>query len=168
MLFTQFALAAATLAAGSLAAPSEFYLKTTGSNITAHNNLYVEAYHTGAGLGDPVLTTVTANAGHFYLNETYLQMDIGQEYTYGFDVGGATNYAAWEFVEINAGQGVSGFELENNNTLTWNSTEFGGWLACDWWHGAPQLFWLIAYEEGDISYPSSCSEVDLIPAAISS
>lgn len=93
MLFTHLALAVATFAASSLAAPSEFYLKTTGSNITAHNNLYVEAYHTGAGLGDPVLTTVTANAGHFYLNETYLQMDIGQEYTYGFDIGGATNYA---------------------------------------------------------------------------
>jgi hypothetical protein len=81
---------------------------------------------------------------------------------------------------------VPGFELENNSTLTWNSTEFGGWLgehsphlyssrlpadvqiACDWWHGAPQLFWLVAYEEGAIPYPSSCSEVDLIPAAISS
>ena len=148
MLFKSLSLAVASLAASSLAAPSEFYLKTTGSNITAHNNLYVEAYHTGAGLGDPVLTTVTANAGHFYLNETYLQMDIGQEFSYGFDIGGATNYAgkclsnrnnclnmlliinlAWEFVEINAGQGVPGFELENNSTIVWNSTEFGGWLG---------------------------------------
>lgn len=93
MLFTQLALAAATFAATSLAAPSEFYVKTTGSNITAHNDLYVEAYHTGAGLSDAVLTPVTGNAGHFYLNETYLQMDIGQEYTFGFDLGSAANYA---------------------------------------------------------------------------
>ncbi|EED18686.1 conserved hypothetical protein [Talaromyces stipitatus ATCC 10500] len=129
MLFPQLALAFATFAAWSLAAPSEFLLKTTGSNITAHNNLYVEAYHTGAGMADAVLTTVTANAGHFYLNETYLQMDIGQEFSYGFDIGGATNYAAWEFVTINAGQGYPGFELENKSTLTYNSTEFGGWLG---------------------------------------
>lgn len=92
-MLTQLALAVATFAASSLAAPSEFYLKTTGSSIIAHNDLYVEAYHTGAGLSDAVLTTSTADAGHFYLNETYLQMDIGQEYSYGFDVGGATNYA---------------------------------------------------------------------------
>lgn len=92
---------------------------------------------------------------------------------------------AWEFVEVNAGEGVPGFELESDNTLTWNSTEFGGWLgkypychissrrlmymiACDWWHGAPQLFWIVYYEEGIIPFPSFCSEVDLIPAAISS
>ena len=96
MLFTHLTLAAiAPLATSSLAAATdnEFYLKTTDSNISAHNNLLVEGYHTGAGLSDPVLTTVEANAGHFYLNETYLQMDIGQAFTYGFDLGSATNYA---------------------------------------------------------------------------
>lgn len=93
MLFSQVALTVATLAASSLAAPSEFYLKTTASNISSHNNLYVEAYHTGAGMADAVLTTSTADAGHFYLNETYLQMDIDEEYTYGWDIGADTNYA---------------------------------------------------------------------------
>ena len=78
MLFKQVALTAAFVA-GSLA---EFYIKSTGSSIPAHNNLYVEAYHTGAGLADAVLTPNTTYAGHFFLNNTALRMDIDDtEYT---------------------------------------------------------------------------------------
>lgn len=92
MLFTKIALSLASLAAGVSATQKEFHLKTVSSS-SSKNNLYVEAYHTGAGMADAVLTTSTSAAGKFYLNETYLQMDIGQEFTYGFEVGGATNYA---------------------------------------------------------------------------
>ncbi|CRG91240.1 hypothetical protein PISL3812_08288 [Talaromyces islandicus] len=164
MLFAKIALSLASLAAGVSAAQNEFHLKTVSSS-PSKNNLYVEAYHTGAGLADAVLTTSSSAAGKFYLNETYLQMDIGQEFTYGFELGGATNYAGWEFVEVNAGQGISGFVVENNHVV-WNETEFSGWLACDWWHGAPQLFWTVAYE--NFTYPSSCSPVQLTQAFLSS
>lgn len=41
-----------------------------------------------------------------------------------------------------------------------------GEIACDWWHGAPQLFWTVAYE--NFTRPSSCSPVQLTQAFISS
>ncbi|KAH8703451.1 hypothetical protein BGW36DRAFT_369363 [Talaromyces proteolyticus] len=164
MLFSQIVLTAASLAASVIAAPNEFRIKTVSSS-ASKNGLYVESYHTGAGLADPVLTTSTANAGKFYLNNTYLQQDIGQEFSYGFELGGATNYAGWEFVEVNAGQGVPGFVVQNGN-IVWNSTESTGWLACDWWHGAPQLFWSVAYE--NFTRPISCSTVSLTQEFISS
>lgn len=47
----------------------------------------------------------------------------------GFSEHVLTCSLAWEFVEINAGQGVPGFELENSSTIVWNNTEFGGWLG---------------------------------------
>lgn len=92
MLFTKIVLSLATLAAGVSATQKEFHLKTV-SNSPSKNNLFVEAYHTGAGMSEAVLGTSKSAAGKFYLNETYLQMDIGQEFTFGFELGGATNYA---------------------------------------------------------------------------
>lgn len=94
MLFTKIALSLASLAVGvsAAAAPKEFHLKTVSTS-SSKNNLYVEAYHTGAGMADAVLTTSTSAAGKFYLNDTHLQMDIGQDFSYGFELGGATNYA---------------------------------------------------------------------------
>lgn len=92
MRFTQIIAAATALATNSLAARNEFLIKSTGTNTATHNNLYIEAYHTGAGLSDAVLTT-KSTAGHFFLNETHIQLDIGQEFGYAFDMGGAANYA---------------------------------------------------------------------------
>ena len=37
-------------------------------------------------------------------------------------------------------------------------------VACDWFHGIPQLFWTKAYDRP--RYPSSCSPVDLLPVAV--
>lgn len=34
----------------------------------------------------------------------------------------------WELVDINAGEGVSGFVVENNHVV-WNQSEFTGWLG---------------------------------------
>lgn len=39
-----------------------------------------------------------------------------------------------------------------------------GELACDWWHGLPQLFWEFFFEESGI--PSSCAQVQLVPVAV--
>lgn len=61
-------------------------------------------------------------------------------------------YAAWEPVRINAGDGGtsmdgSGFFI-NATGFQWTSApgkngtesdEFGGWLVCDWWHGGQFL-----------------------------
>ncbi|OJJ46573.1 hypothetical protein ASPZODRAFT_132641 [Penicilliopsis zonata CBS 506.65] len=142
----------------------EFLLKTTSSTNDAHNNLYVEAYHTGAGLNDAVLTSSTATAAKAFLNETYLEFDLGTPFSWSFSMGADTNYAAWEFVEINAGYGTTGFSL-NDTGVQWSEADgFGGWLVCDWWHGAPQLFWLYRFISPTL--PSSCSTVDLVPEYI--
>ena len=86
---------------------------------------------------------------------------------------------AWEPVQINTGYGSTGFNLEESS-LTWSEQKgFGGWLGkspinipfqihssmltkvvCDWYHSAPQLFYLYApYEDPKI--PSSCSKAEL-------
>lgn len=166
MLFTKVALAVAALA-GSTFAADEFYLKTTGSNVTAHNDLYVEGYHTGAGQAVAVLSSDTTNAGHFYLNNTALLMDIGDaDYTYGFEMLDAAPYAFWQIAAINIQTVESGFSFNSDSFLTWNGTEFAGWLACDWWHESPQLFWIV--ELDNLFYPSTCSVVNLTSEAISS
>jgi hypothetical protein len=94
MLFTQVALTAAALVAGSYAAASEFYIKTTASSLSSHNNLFLEGYHTGAGQADAVLSSDNVNAGHFYLNDTALRMDVGDvDYAYGFEFDADSGYA---------------------------------------------------------------------------
>jgi len=56
----------------------------------------------------------------------------------------------------------------NSTGIQWTSNpgspednEFGGWLVCDWWHSYPQLFWTNSFF--DATYPSTCSEVNLLP-----
>ncbi|EGP84648.1 unnamed protein product [Zymoseptoria tritici ST99CH_3D1] len=154
--------------------PSKYVLKTEplpGSANLLHSGLYLYASHTGAGLYDPV----------FDVNKTVGsvgQLDNGHQ---AFDVGTNTAelsmmyapYAAWAGVAMNLGDGDSGYYL-NENGLQWTSSpespggstdSFKGWLVCDWYHGAPQLFWRISgYEHTTI--PSSCAPVLLKPEAI--
>jgi len=127
--------------------------------------LWLSAYHTGAGLNDAVLLKNGSEAIKGYLNETIQQFDLGTEFPWFMAMGGDANYAGWEAVQINTFDGVNGFSV-NSTGLQWNQTEygFGGWLACDWWHGVPQLFWLDAYYH--FAVPASCSKVDLIPVAV--
>lgn len=96
---------------------------------------------------------------------------------------------AWEAVEINAGYGTEGFYF-NATGLQWNSTLFGGWLgvysifvfqgvqdgqagllmvfcldvACDWFHGVPQLFWKNAGYS--VAIPASCANIHLVRVPI--
>lgn len=37
-------------------------------------------------------------------------------------------------------------------------------VACDWWHGLPQLFWLSEFYSNPI--PSSCVNIELLPVAV--
>jgi hypothetical protein len=143
------ALLAATAVANPVARATkkEFHLKTTGSAKADHNDLFVFAYHTGAGLNDAVLDKKAASASPFYLNGTTALADLGTDYPWGIEIGGDTNYAceclfiprfdttttndllAWEAVEINAGAGVKGFSIKDGN-FVWSEAEgFGGWLG---------------------------------------
>lgn len=94
-------------------------------------------------------------------------------------MGGAANYAGWEPVGLNVGYGDEGFYFNNTDGtgkgLKWSAgypyfyapepnNEFIGWLACDWFHGLPQLFWRV--RNGVLGFNatliSTCSEVELL------
>ncbi|MCJ1455477.1 hypothetical protein MMC28_005832 [Mycoblastus sanguinarius] len=156
--------------------PARYYLKTqvisssynstrNSTGNSTKDGLYVSGYHTGAGTNDVTLQgIVDASVG--FLNASYQQFDYGTSFPWGMDVGDDTNYAGWEFAYINVGYGSDGFYFTSSG-LQWNVEDggFDGWLACDWWHGVPQLFWLsIEYND---TLPSSCSQINLVPVAVS-
>ncbi|KAI9683743.1 MAG: hypothetical protein M1822_005933 [Bathelium mastoideum] len=159
-----------------------YYLRTRpNSTNTLYADLYLETYHTGAGLNDAVLVPGPPNGATDYtarafLNSTdgnnnstappangyYQEFDLGNAFPYGMDMNGEGAYAAWAPVQVNAGLGNPGFVLDAAKGLVWNETAFGGWLVCAWWDsGLPQLFWYQSYY--DVSVPDSCNFVDLIP-----
>ncbi|KAL5340885.1 hypothetical protein BJX70DRAFT_396268 [Aspergillus crustosus] len=141
-------------------ATDTFYLKTSGADNAAHNDLYVYGYHTGAGLNDAVLTPDVETASKGYLNGTRVEFDYNTKFPWGLSPVGATNYARWQYVHINAGEGLEGFSI-NSTGLQWSeSWGFGGWLVCDWFHNAPQLFYIYRFYTPE--YPASCSEVKLL------
>ncbi|KAJ5196793.1 hypothetical protein N7449_007272 [Penicillium cf. viridicatum] len=154
------------LATSAIAAPlttrqsKNFHLKSTGATNADHNDLYVYAYHTGAGLNDAVLTKDASIASPFYLNGTNALADLKTEFSWGLIATGNTNYGSWEPMVINAGSGgSSGYSIKGDNFQWSESSGFGGWLVCDWYHNAPQLFYLNRYYTPTI--PSSCSTVQL-------
>ncbi|PYH88257.1 hypothetical protein BO71DRAFT_391913 [Aspergillus ellipticus CBS 707.79] len=138
-----------------------FHLKTSGASNEDHNNLYVEAYHTGAGFNDAVLTSDVGSAAPAFLNGTYTQFDLGTPFPWGFKLTAPNNYGAWESVQINTGYGTEGFSTDGSGLEGPEAYGFGGWLVCDWYHNAPQLFYIYRYYTPTI--PSSCSRVDLTP-----
>ncbi|KAL4918691.1 hypothetical protein BDW62DRAFT_210310 [Aspergillus aurantiobrunneus] len=138
--------------------PDTFYLKTSAEN-QAHDGLYVYGYHTGAGLNDAVLTSDVGTASTAYLNGTKVQFDYDTTFPWALSPLAVNNYAAWQSVQINAGYGQDGFSV-NSTGLQWSEQKgFGGWLVCDWYHNAPQLFYI--YRHYTAEYPASCSEVKL-------
>ncbi|KAI9372751.1 hypothetical protein BJX61DRAFT_424483 [Aspergillus egyptiacus] len=144
---------------------STFYLKTSNAENPDHNDLYVYGYHTGAGLNDAVLTPDRDTASTAFLNGTRLQFDYNSTFPYGMLPVGVTNYAAWQYVQINIGYGTQDFFV-NGTGLQWSERNgFGGWLVCDWYHNAPQLFYIYRYYTAE--YPASCGRVNLqtVPTA---
>lgn len=184
-----------TLATAALNTTTEYKLKTQllagQDDKTEYDSLWLSSYHTGAGLNDVVFTnnqtsgelaflnaTNTTGSNRQYSNQLF---DLGNEFAWGLEMAPNTEfYAAWQPVRMNAGasgtgQVVDGFFL-NETGLQWTETPatpggstdmFGGWLVCDWWHGAPQLFFRISYY-GKSAYPApaSCADVILIPEYI--
>lgn len=74
-----------------------FHLKTSDALDHDHhhrfNNLYVSAYHTGAGFDDAVLEPDVSVAATAILNNTNVQFDFGTSFPWGMDMGADTNYA---------------------------------------------------------------------------
>ncbi|KAF6235745.1 hypothetical protein HO173_005940 [Letharia columbiana] len=156
--------------------PSRYYLKTSviGAGNADKNDLYVSSYHTGPGLSDATLLpfSPTSNTVGF-LNDTHQQFDLHSSVPFGMIMEPSENLdVAWNFVRINelvfdAGYGsTDGFSF-NASGLQWDGRGAGvfvGWLACDWWHGVPQLFWEFFFVPTGI--PSSCAQVELHPVAV--
>ncbi|KAE8452246.1 hypothetical protein EG329_000945 [Mollisiaceae sp. DMI_Dod_QoI] len=154
-----------TYVPGTLNNTQEFYIKMVVTDgPTTYQEWALEAYHTGAGLADPVFTNTTGSPA--FLNGTNLQFDVD---AYPFSANGYpsdTNYARWESITITSGYGSGGWVNNGPDGLEQNNEEFDGWLVCEWYHGtnAPQLFQMIKGFDGDAyDIPSSCSRVLLFP-----
>jgi len=147
-------------------AGSEYYLQTKVlSGDSTKGGLYVETYHTGAGESDATLTSNITVAAKGILNGTNQQFELyGTPYPYGFYNPVRVEYTNWQPVEINSGYGDGTFAINGSGLISTNE-EWTGWLACDWWHGTPQLFWDFYYK--DFPIPSTCARVDLVPVATS-
>jgi len=122
------------------------------------DGLYIQAYHTGAGLNDATLTSNISEASPVYLNESYLLFDLDSDFPWGMKLAYNQYYTEWLDVEINAGYGDGGFFISSSGLVS-NNTEWRGWLVCDWYHLTPQLFW--RYYFTDFALPCNCASVEL-------
>lgn len=182
-----------TLAVGVHNTSQEYRLKTAVKpnqpKKTRFNNLWLQGYHTGAGLNDVTFTTQEKGANKGFLEKTNVTgkddrpfysalFDLGSDFSYDLVMDEYdTMYAGWQPVRLNAGTGGSGTEVSgffiNSTGLQWTSTPekpgssddaFGGWLVCDWWHGVPQLFFRLRYDH--IPETLGCADVKLEPVYI--
>jgi hypothetical protein len=96
-------LAATVIANPVTRTAKEFHLKTSGAGNSHHNNLFVFAYHTGAGFNDAVLSTDGTDASSFYLNGTLALANLGTDYPWGMIATGDTNYACKCFERFDDG-----------------------------------------------------------------
>lgn len=72
--------------------PKNFHLKTTGADNSAHNDLYVYGYHTGAGFNDAVLTSDVGTASPAFLNGTNVQFSLDTPFPWGLVMRPQNNY----------------------------------------------------------------------------
>lgn len=160
-------LGASSLAlAAPAAAPKKFTLKAhviKAVHPNAHSHFdgtFVYPIHTGAGTNDVQLVAQgnpeKEDPISAFINGTQLQFDFpNSPAPFLASLPTEVQYSAWQAVEINSIDGDSYGQFFLNSTgLQWSSIapgkgkvggpldEFGGWLACDWWHQVPQLFWL--------------------------
>jgi len=145
-------------------APKSYYLKTKVlSGDHKLDGLYIYSYHTGAGLSDAALTSNISIASKGLLNATNQEFTLtGTTIPFGLELAYTAYYTSWLPVEINAGYGDSGFSF-NSTGLISSNVEWAGWIACDWWHGVPQLFFQYYYKS--VTVPSSCAHIELLPVA---
>ncbi|KAK5088155.1 hypothetical protein LTS08_004786 [Lithohypha guttulata] len=147
-------------------APDRFYLQTQvvpGINDCGSNKqgLYVYSYHTGAGLGVAAASADSSDDSWFYLNGTQLM------WTYeGNTIGpwpvvvSSYPYQAFNPISISIASAGSQEGYSTNGTGLQSTAAGGGWIACDWWFTAPQIFAVTGYRNTPL--PTSCSKVNLI------
>jgi hypothetical protein len=127
----------------------------------------VEAYHTGAGLADPVFTNGTGSRA--FLNGTNLQFDV-DPFPFSMNASPSDdNYARWENVGITSGFGSGTWENQGSAGLQVTEEEADGWVVCEWVHGfnSPQLFQMVkGFDAPAYEVPSSCARVLLFPLFI--
>ncbi|ERF77155.1 hypothetical protein EPUS_08459 [Endocarpon pusillum Z07020] len=141
--------------------PPAYYLQTrTLDSSSDKNGLFAIASQTSFGVNDVILNSNITNANQGYFNDTHQYFNLDPAHTWGLDLGLDTDHDAWEPVTIRFGQGTAGFRI-GDNTLQWGDRDagYGGWMACDWIHGVPQLFWRYAYFAYPI--PGSCADVTM-------
>ncbi|TAQ83576.1 hypothetical protein B7494_g8094 [Chlorociboria aeruginascens] len=140
---------------------SQYYLKTKViSGDATKDGLYLEGYHITAGGEDATLTTDVTQALPGFLNGTYQQFVLsGSPSPNGLELPLLIQSNA----QIYAGYGDGGFSF-NASGLISSNPEWRGWLACDWSHLVPQLFW--QYFFTDYTLPPNCAIVELHPEAI--
>ncbi|KAF7502973.1 hypothetical protein GJ744_004760 [Endocarpon pusillum] len=139
--------------------PTAYYLQTRTLDTSSNkNSLFATASETSFGINDMILTSNITNASQGYFNDTHQYFNLDPAHTWGLNLGLDADHDAWEPVTIRFGQGTSGFRI-GFNTLEWSGRDEGngGWMACDWIHGVPQLFWRYAY----FAYPIPCSCADV-------
>ncbi|KAJ9641865.1 hypothetical protein H2201_003745 [Coniosporium apollinis] len=141
-----------------------FNLVTSVRNISPTNfgftNLYLHAYHSGAGLNDAVFLADRTRAARGFLNGTYAVFNLGSQFYYGMRTG-YVPYGSWGPVYINARTGDRGFVISDGRFVRVDGN-FGGWMVCDWWRNVPQLFMKFRFGAERAVIPGSCAEVDLI------
>ena len=114
----------------SLVPTSRTYVLKTNSSNPAFSNLYLESYHTGAGLNDAVLVPAIPGSkfANGFLNGTYQQFDFGTAFPWGMYMETPT-YGYFFNVHINVGYGSPGFYF--------NNTDGTGRVGLKWVDGWP-------------------------------
>jgi len=97
----------------------------------ACEGLYVDSYHTGAGLSDAFLVSNRSSGIRGFLNGTVQEFALGNAFPWSMVLGYQATYAAWEPVQINAGlyDGLFGIVEGRLVATLANGTEdpFKGW-----------------------------------------
>jgi hypothetical protein len=115
-----------------------YYFKTQVKDYqsVAYDDLYLFAYHTGAGLSDATFVKDTPYEGHRgWFNGTSLNWfqpsSVNGGIFFGVDVCiGCGTYQDWSTVTINGGQGTPTLGLdEDQNLVVLNNSYFGNWLG---------------------------------------
>lgn len=140
--------------------PPAFYLRTclsptntTGNGTTppdySKDGLYIDSYHTGAGLSDATLSSDKSIAAEANLTNGCLLLNFRTTFPWGMYIDGDTNYAgksdwchvelvrtllteskitAWDPVQIDTGKRTCDFVLTDGK-LIWDNPGFYGWFG---------------------------------------
>jgi hypothetical protein len=92
--------------------------------------------------------------------------------TWGFVLGNedGKRLGGWEQVQIVEGEADAGFTWRSDDESggkevlehegKGNGCSWSGWMACEWSHGHPQLFWVTSNQKGEL--PGFCERVVLV------